>query len=302
MEIKQLQYFAEIVREGNFTHAARTLHIGQPALSKHVQALERELGVTLLLRHSGGARPTEAGRRLEEMARSLLAYVDEIGDEVRKAASNHTGTITLGLSPSLVPALAEHVTARLSAHYPGLRVEIVEALPMFLCEWLDLGRLDVGIFTPWQPYDVTHPLRFVDVGLDEMLLVGREGRSLGNPAGPVSASALSSLRLALTKGFAGLLRTREDLANALRGLELEIDSTQLIRDLAVRGEYWSILPYSFVREDVSHGLVQAFKLEPAFYRTVVAATRPGKQKPAGELIVDAVRARLSELSEQQGAR
>lgn len=295
MEIKQLQYFAEIVREGNFTYAARKLHIGQPALSKHVQALERELGVVLLLRNSGGARPTDAGRRLDEMARFLLAYVDEIGDEVRKAASDLAGTITLGISPSLVPALAEQVTARLGADHPELKVEIVEALPMFLCEWLDLGRLDVGIFSPWQPYELSHRLRFVDVGVDEMLLVMRRGRTPDGRAGPVPMGELQSFRLALTKGFAGLLRTREDLATALQTVELEIDSTHMIKDLVIRGEYCSVLPYSFVREDLANGLVEAFELEPAFHRQVVVATRPGRQKPASQLIVDVARTRLSEL-------
>ena len=249
------------------------------------------------MRDAAGARPTEAGRRLAERARTLLVYVDEIGDEVRSVGSELAGTITLGLAPSLVPALAEHITARMAADHPRLKVDLVEALPMFLNEWLDLGRLDVGIFTPWQPYELAHRLRLVEVGLDEMLLVGAyesDGRS-----GPVRTSELASFRLVLTKGFAGQLRTRDDLALALRDVDLEIDSTHMIRDMVVRGDYWSVLPYSFVRDDLASGLVRAFELEPAFHRQVVAASRPGRQNPACELIVDIVRARLSDLVDQR---
>src|SRR3569833_2991897 len=48
MDIRQIEYFSVIVREGSFSRAARKLHIGQPALSKQIQALERELGAELL--------------------------------------------------------------------------------------------------------------------------------------------------------------------------------------------------------------------------------------------------------------
>lgn len=299
MEIRQLLYFTEIVRAGSFTYAARELRIGQPALSKQVQTLERELGVTLLARDAGGVRPTEAGRRLDEMAQSLLAYINEIRDEVRKAASELFGTVTLGISPSLVPALAGHVTAQLASFHPGLKVDIVEALPMFLCEWLSLGRLDVGILSPWHPYELPHRLKFVEIGSDEMLLVGAHGQLADRWQGPVRASDLGRLRLALTKGFSGLLRMRRDLKSVLQSVDLEIDSTHMIRDLVVRGEYCSVLPYSFVRDDLSSSLLDALELEPAFHREVVAATRPGRQTPAGDVVIDVIRARLSELANER---
>ena len=61
MNSKQLHYFVTIVESGSFTAAAQVLGLSQPPLSKQLMALEEELGVTLLVRGSRKAKPTEAG-------------------------------------------------------------------------------------------------------------------------------------------------------------------------------------------------------------------------------------------------
>lgn len=296
MEIRQLQYFVGIVREGSFSRAARKLHIGQPALSKQIQALEHELGVELLVRVPEGIQPTEAGRRLNEMSHFLLNYIDDIGPAVRKAATELLGTVTIGLSPSLVPALAEYLSARFAAEHPNLRLDIVEALPMFLSEWLDLGRLDVGMFTQ-SPLDEASGLSFVDVASDELLLVAAPGAFPDGLEGPVEASDLRTVRLALTPGFRFLLRTWLEPEGTEQSLGLEIDSIHAIRDLAVRGEYCSVLPFTFVRDDVSSGLLDALAFAPPLHRQLVAATRPGRRPSAAvKAVVEAARTRLAELA------
>ncbi|WP_236790850.1 LysR family transcriptional regulator [Amycolatopsis sp. GM8] len=297
MEIRQLQYFVAIVREGGFSQAARKLHIGQPALSKQIRALEHELGVELLVRVPEGIRPTEAGQRLDEMSHFLLNYVDDIGPAVRKAASELLGTVTIGLSPSLVPALAEYLSARFAAEHPKLRIEIVEALPMFLSEWLDLGRLDVGIFTRSPQTGEKPRLNVVDIALDEMLLVAAKGALPSDLGDAVEANDIRSFRLALTPGFRYLVQHRLGLDETSHSLGLEIDSIHAIRDLAVRGEYLSVLPFTFIRDDLSAGLLDAVAFTPRLNRHLVAATRAGRRPAAAvTAIVDVARARLAELA------
>ena len=68
MENRQLLYFTRIVELGSFTKAAAELRIAQPSLGQQVRNLEEELGTALLVRHSRGVKPTEAGAVLFEHA------------------------------------------------------------------------------------------------------------------------------------------------------------------------------------------------------------------------------------------
>src|SRR6476620_1858195 len=75
MENRQLLYFTRIVELGSFTKAAAELRIAQPSLGQQVRNLEEELGTALLVRHSRGVKPTEAGAILFEHASRILEDV-----------------------------------------------------------------------------------------------------------------------------------------------------------------------------------------------------------------------------------
>ena len=82
-DLRRLQYFIQVARERNFTRAAERLHIAQPALSRHVRLLERELGVELLFRTTHEFELTEAGEFLLERGPELLTAADELWRSVR---------------------------------------------------------------------------------------------------------------------------------------------------------------------------------------------------------------------------
>ncbi|GAA4558302.1 LysR family transcriptional regulator [Pseudonocardia xishanensis] len=295
MDLRQLQYFTVIVREGSLSRAAHKLHVGQPALSKQIQALERELGVELLVRMPGGVRPTVPGARLMEMSQTLLTYVEDIRSAVRAAASTLTGTVRLGLSPSLVPALAGYLEGRFAERHPQARIEIVEALPMFLEEWIEEGRLELGVFTH-QAGPPNPLLSTVVVGTDAMLLVARRGTVPALPD-PATADALHALRLVMTPGFRDFLRASTDLVSDTDDTGSRTDSIHRVRDLVARGEYCSILPFTFVREDLEAGVLVAARLQPAVERELLAATRAGRRpSPAANAVIALARVRLTELA------
>ena len=73
MELDQLRYFLAVRRCGNFTEAARELHLSQPALSRSIQKLEGELGQPLFDRKPGAVTPTAAGELLAVRAEQVRA-------------------------------------------------------------------------------------------------------------------------------------------------------------------------------------------------------------------------------------
>lgn len=96
MELEQLRIFAALCETGGFSSAARRLYKSHSSVSRAVSALERELGVKLCVRDSRSFAVTEAGARLYDGAKALLAAAEELeksvkGSEgVKNGRANHT--------------------------------------------------------------------------------------------------------------------------------------------------------------------------------------------------------------------
>ncbi len=117
--------FAEVVRHGSFTAAAKTLGLSKSVVSEQVSALEERCGLRLLERSTRRLRPTQAGEQVlaataavEAAARTLAAVVEE---------HHHApvGTLRVATTHDLGPRLVAPVAARLVAEHPGLDVDVV---------------------------------------------------------------------------------------------------------------------------------------------------------------------------------
>src|SRR3954466_10590918 len=93
VHVRDLRYFLAVAEELHFTRAAERLYVSQPALSKQIRALERQLGVELLRRDPRGVLLTEAGQALLPHARQVLAAW----------AAADRGTLVVGMSTSPGP-------------------------------------------------------------------------------------------------------------------------------------------------------------------------------------------------------
>src|SRR5215467_2566319 len=101
MELDQAETFVAIVRRGGFTRAAASLHLSQPAVSRRLDLLERELGRPLFDRTRGGARLTEAGRAFLPHAEALLASMRDGLEAVRGLERADHGAVTLAMVGTL---------------------------------------------------------------------------------------------------------------------------------------------------------------------------------------------------------
>lgn len=137
MELSHLDEFVTLVNEGSFVAAARVLRLGQPTLSKHMAALERELGASLLARGKGGVEPTEAGRVLYGQAlrmgamwartRRAVAEVREDCAPARYGAKPEDALEIHCRSLARAAALPEHMAGALEAFARGSSLADIEA-------------------------------------------------------------------------------------------------------------------------------------------------------------------------------
>jgi len=126
---RDLRYFVAVAEELHFTRAAERLFVSQPALSKQVRMLERQLGAPLFERHPQGVKLTPVGAALLPYARQVLAAWDAAWVSVEQARSEQRATLVIGMSTSpgrggLLPAIrsrfaAAHPEARVNLHQVG---------------------------------------------------------------------------------------------------------------------------------------------------------------------------------------
>jgi DNA-binding transcriptional LysR family regulator len=145
LDVAKLETLREVVTHGSFSAAAAALHLTQPAVSRQVGALERQLGTLLVHRSQHGVRPTEAGRVLLAHAETLLAYLQRAERDVRDLAGLARGTVRVGSFFSALVHLSAELAADLGQQYPGLVVvdELVDRATAI--DRVRRGELDLAI-------------------------------------------------------------------------------------------------------------------------------------------------------------
>ncbi|MEU7875930.1 LysR substrate-binding domain-containing protein [Dactylosporangium sp. NPDC049140] len=104
VDLRLVRSFTVVAEHGNFHRAAAALHTAQPALSRQIQRLERELGVRLFARTSRGSRLTTAGEAYLPEARALLHDAERAAHRARAAAE--PGALRLGYTGNLAVTAA----------------------------------------------------------------------------------------------------------------------------------------------------------------------------------------------------
>ncbi|MEN3539204.1 LysR family transcriptional regulator [Microbispora sp. ZYX-F-249] len=274
MNLQQLRYVVATAEHRTMTDAARSLYIAQPALSRAIRDLERELGMTLFARSGRGVVVTAQGRRVVKLAREALDAVAEI--EALATQGNSSGAeLRIASTPSLEPGLAGRLLPAYAAEHPGIRVHIVR------CEGREgvvsavrEQRADLGLTDLPVPTDlVSHPLE-----RQEIVLISPPGLDLPDP---VPVARLDGMRLVLPAP--GSPRRREfDQIFATYGVRpipaVESDERRgWLR--AVREGRASLLWYRSMAEQAARAGLVVRSLDPSL-RKIIAVVHARRRLPA----------------------
>jgi DNA-binding transcriptional LysR family regulator len=145
MDARRMLTFREVARNRSFSRAAAALSLTQPAVSQQVAALERVLGVPLLVRGPGGPVPTEAGDLLLAHADAVaerLALADTQLAELADAARHH---LRLGAFPSAMATLVPDAIQALQDRDPAVRVDVTEGTGAALAAAVARGELHLAL-------------------------------------------------------------------------------------------------------------------------------------------------------------
>lgn len=191
MNLRQLRYVVATADHGTMTAAAQALYVAQPALSRAVRELERELGVELFARSGRGVAVTDMGEQVVRYARIALDAVDAIEAVAASRADGRGAELRIVSTAGLEPELTGGLLPGFARDQPAVRVRVIrcevrEAVPAVLRS----GRADLALTDLPVPGDlVAHPFE-----QREVVLVSPPGLRLRDPVTPAE---LNGLRLIL---------------------------------------------------------------------------------------------------------
>jgi LysR family nitrogen assimilation transcriptional regulator len=284
MDLKQLDYFVHVAELGSFSRAASLLMVAQSALSRQVRSLEVELRQPLFERTGRGVTLTEAGRRLLDHGRGILAQVERARLDIEHERDAASGRLVIGLPPSVGRTLTGVLVRAFRERFPAATLSVVEGLSHYVMEWLAIGRVDCAVV-----YNVT-PSPTVDLlpVLDEALyLVSTRPPGSGELIGaPVTLADVAerelvipsrphSIRMLLEAALAGVGRR----ANV--GIEIESVPAmlELVRDDALH----AVLALNALKSSANEGAFHARPIvRPALKTTLWIAT--SAQRARGPLL------------------
>lgn len=143
MELRHLRYFVAVAEEKNFTRASKRLFIAQPPLSRQIQQLEEELGVSLIERDSRPLRLTEAGRFFYAHAQQLLGKAADLKSMTQRVGKIER-TLSIGFVASTLYGILPKIIRRFRTEHNAVEISLHEMTTMEQIKALKDGSIDVG--------------------------------------------------------------------------------------------------------------------------------------------------------------
>ncbi len=157
MEFRVLKYFLAVARTENISHAAAEMHVSQPALSRQLMDLEKELGVKLLVRNNRRTTLTEAGFLLKKRAEEIAQLMDKTIDELSHVQKGVSGNVRIGCGETAGMRIVACAIHDLQKEYPHVHCNLYSMDGMGVREHLKRGTLDFGVLIqPEAPQDYPH--------------------------------------------------------------------------------------------------------------------------------------------------
>lgn len=292
MDLKQLTALVTVAEVGSVTRAAQLLHLVQPAVTRQIRTLEKELDVQLFERTRRGMLVTPAGEIMVDRARRALQELERGTAEIRPEPGQVTGVVSVGVLESLVDLVSQPLATALREAHPGIKLRILTGYSGYLQEWLDAGDLDLALL--YNLADVSS-LMVIPLLEERLWAIAPPDADL-KPKQPVSWEQLLAQPLVLPVAGHGLRALIDQARSAIDlrpSISIETNSMHLQKQMVLAGYGWTVLPAAGVASDVAKCVLSGAPLiSPNSTRSVVLSLPRAARTPEP---VEAVRLELIRL-------
>lgn len=247
MDIRQIEYFLRIVELGSINRAAADLRISQPALSRWLSVLERDVGTPLLIRTRQGIRVTDAGQLLVERARPILRQINLLQDEIGQRASTQ---LVFAAPLSMERLVTAPFVEKIIREHPNIALRVYEGINNAIRNWMEAGMVDVAIMTPMEK--APDSFRHYPLLREQLWMVGNLESGLSADK-PVPLSRLNGANLILPgrpNVISALIENSIRRAKFKYFNRFEAETLSLCFELTRRGLGFTVMPYCAIHKHI----------------------------------------------------
>ncbi len=294
LNLTHLRVFRAVCETNSITHAARKLHISQPAASKQLAELEAHLGVLLVERRPRGVRLTAAGEILGRHARRLFQEEEAAEAALEALLGLELGHLSVAASTTIGSYIVPSVFGDLHAAHPNVQLELEIGNAARVEELVLGGELDLGLSEGLVASEGLHVEVFAH---DQMVLIVAPGHALARVgSGGVTPEALRGHPFIVRERGSGTREVVED-ALARRGIPItpvmSLGSTEAIKNAVAIGLGVALVSSLTLELELQSGRLRALELaDLSIRRALHLITLEGKApSPAAQAFTRHLRAR-----------
>lgn len=257
LNLRRIEAFLAVFDARSISRAAAQVEVAQSVVSRHLAALEAQLGCRLFERTGRGVAPTPAAERLAPRLRGAIEAMQLATTEAAELGDQPSGTVRLGVVPSAARPLVGLLFQRVAERLPRVRLQFVEGFSNPLEEQVAAGHLDLAVINRFG--------RQVRRGEERLcvldsLVIGPAG--LFTPGQSIGFRQLAERPLVLAARPNG--RAPFDQAERQTGVRLHVvvesDSLLIMKELIQRAGLCTVLPRQAVHEELERGVFSAARL------------------------------------------
>lgn len=259
----RLRVFRTVADKLSFTKAAHELYISQPAVTKHINELEKQIGKPLFNRHGNSISLTSEGELLLSYARKILSLYQELEDELNSLQKNVSGHLRIGASTTIAQYILPRLLAGFKKSHPEVQLTLINGNTERIEQLLIDNNIDIGMIEGNSTLPQLHYEPFVE---DEIVLVTRVGnQKVSSPEIPLDA--LKNLPLVIREDGSGTLDIIEQLLEKHQikrkdwHIEVQLGSTESIKQYLLHSNAFAFLSIHTVVEELKSNKLSVLELE-----------------------------------------
>jgi DNA-binding transcriptional LysR family regulator len=277
MELQQLEYFRVVARTQHVTQAAEELGITQPALSRAIARLERDLGVSLFDHRGRSVRLNRYGEALLRHVERALGAIEEGRRELTDLADRDAGVIAFGFAHALGSRVVPDLIAAFRQQHPRARFQLLQNASHIILAELEAGDVDLALVSPVPP--TSDRIDSIELASEELFLVVPQEHRFAKRRSVRLEELRDDTFVCLREGYG--LRALTDHFCAQAGftpkIAFEGEEIATLRSLVSVGLGVAIIPAANTPAESTPP--QLHITEPVCRRTIGLLWEPGRYQP-----------------------